>query len=1062
MQKSTGTLFLTTLAIFTFILPAFAAVRNFDNQLGNSLWCQSDNWVDNLMPNVGDDAIITGISSDIIIDGCTAQARTVQIGVNSSPAKGVNLDSGSLTIAGDASKALDIGYNGDPGQFTINDGTLTTTSITISRNGDGAFTQNGGTVTGLAGGAQGLTWVGYNGRNGTFTINNGTFNAPDFRVQGAPGTININGGTLNVTQFYLGFLGGNAQIEMTDGTINTTNLLIGTYVNGVGPTEGTFHMTGGEVNVNNVMHIGRDEAAGHFQLDGGTLYCANMGISVAAWTPNPGFGTMDITAGQLILDGDKTVLIGNLIADGYLTAYDGNGTIEIDYDGLNPGQTTVWAEISGPQYTFYVSPNGNDNWPGTEKFPFQTIEFAKQHIRPIIATGLPQNLTVYLKGGTYALTEPIFFEPEDGSTNSYRVIYKAYPGEKPVISGGVPVTGWQNVQGDLWTVTMPEVAAGNWWFRQFWRNGERCQRSRTPNPDQPMLDIVNLSGDLLTITVDQAINAPNPVANDTEFVMYHFWASARAKIASINVGDITTQYLCGTANFTFGIPDTRKPAYLESHPNFIDQPTEWHLDRNTGVLTYMGYPGENPNNHTFIAPVSEKLLIISGDENQQIENITFEGICFQYTQWNLPPYGYSGGQAGWFKPDKNELSRIVPLAVEISYSNDCRMDHCYFANLAQTAVGIGIRTDHNVIITCEFTDIGGTAVMCGWTADRDTMYAYQWYDGDIPIDNVVINNYIHDAAAEWFGCVGIFESFCRQSKIQNNIIHDLPYTGISTGYRWGPDPYQQQAVRIENNHIYDVMKKLDDGGGIYTLGDHQQGEITGNLIHDVYVGWREGFEHQNQGIYCDALSRNIFFENNITYNIDGFDILMKDEDGNQYDYDILGVMTWGPNYFDVPPTDPGYPAALAAQAGTVELTPELELSLLDNCTLKLTGKVAPWAQLETLKIMPDDVDIVPYVQQHENGQITAQIPRSLVSSLDPIAQAVITDPDGHSSPQGQDTLEIILGDLNGNSQINSEDLLRLGQNWLVTPGLASIYDLNCDRIVDFQDFMLLALFWQTQ
>ena len=52
----------------------------------------------------------------------------------------------------------------------------------------------------------------------------------------------------------------------------------------------------------------------------------------------------------------------------------------------------------------------------------------------------------------------------------------------------------------------------------------------------------------------------------------------------------------------------------------------------------------------------------------------------------------------------------------------------------------------------------------------------------------------------------------------HNVIHDMPYTGISIGYRWDTTPTSLVRCVAEYNHIYDVMKTLADGGGIYTLG----------------------------------------------------------------------------------------------------------------------------------------------------------------------------------------------------------------------------------------------------
>jgi hypothetical protein len=54
-------------------------------------------------------------------------------------------------------------------------------------------------------------------------------------------------------------------------------------------------------------------------------------------------GTMDVTAGTLIINGDALSNVQGFINSGWITAYDGNGTLQLDYNVMNEGQTTLTA-----------------------------------------------------------------------------------------------------------------------------------------------------------------------------------------------------------------------------------------------------------------------------------------------------------------------------------------------------------------------------------------------------------------------------------------------------------------------------------------------------------------------------------------------------------------------------------------------------------------------------------------------------------------------------------------------------------------------------------------------
>lgn len=96
-----------------------------------------------------------------------------------------------------------------------------------------------------------------------------------------------------------------------------------------------------------------------------------------------------------------------------------------------------------PGVAFYVAPGGDDAADGTKDAPLATLAGARDRVRLLKAqSGLPAGgVGVYFRGGTYAVTDTAEFGAEDSGTSASPVVYMAYPGEKPVFSGGTYIPG---------------------------------------------------------------------------------------------------------------------------------------------------------------------------------------------------------------------------------------------------------------------------------------------------------------------------------------------------------------------------------------------------------------------------------------------------------------------------------------------------------------------------------------------------------------------------------------------------------------------------------------------
>jgi parallel beta-helix repeat protein len=141
---------------------------------------------------------------------------------------------------------------------------------------------------------------------------------------------------------------------------------------------------------------------------------------------------------------------------------------------------------------FFVAADGDDRWSGRRSRPnfrrsagpFATLARARDAVRQLKAAGgLASPVTVYVRGGTYYLSETIRFTPNDSGTPACPVTYAAYPGEQPVLVGGRRVEGFKQGEGNVVTALLPQVKDGRWFFRQLFVDGRRVIRARTPDYD---------------------------------------------------------------------------------------------------------------------------------------------------------------------------------------------------------------------------------------------------------------------------------------------------------------------------------------------------------------------------------------------------------------------------------------------------------------------------------------------------------------------------------------------------------------------------------------------------
>jgi hypothetical protein len=161
------------------------------------------------------------------------------------------------------------------------------------------------------------------------------------------GALTMDSGTLDISgdDLLMGKSGNTGTLNMNGGTITVARDL---EVAGGNP--GFLNMTGGTIIVGDDFEIPESEGDGvsiaEVHLDGGSII---IGGDLHMFDQ----GSLDITAGKLIIDGNAVSAVQGYIDNGWITAYEGNGTLRLDYDVTNPGRTMLKA-------VHFLNPNPAD------------------------------------------------------------------------------------------------------------------------------------------------------------------------------------------------------------------------------------------------------------------------------------------------------------------------------------------------------------------------------------------------------------------------------------------------------------------------------------------------------------------------------------------------------------------------------------------------------------------------------------------------------------------------------------------------------------------------------
>lgn len=499
---------------------------------------------------------------------------------------------------------------------------------------------------------------------------------------------------------------------------------------------------------------------------------------------------------------------------------------------------------------FVVAPNGDDSNPGTLEKPLATLDRARAVVRELKAVGERDHpIVVAVRGGTYFLQQTLAFEPADSGTESVPVIYAAWRDEKPVISGGVPVT-W-TVDGGLWQASLPETKGGGWSFNRLFVNHEPRTRPRLPKEGyyyvraemEPTEANREKGYDRFAFSPGD-FDATWHQPGDVEALCMQVWTMARMRVAAVDREDSTVTFTGPTAGLPYYQKIRQGARYLIENVREAMAPGNFYLDSESGLLTYQPLPGEQPA--TGIAPRLERLVEFRGNPESRawVSHISLRGLEFSHSNWRTPPQGYAFPQA--------EID--LGAAISAVGARFVSLENCTISHTGGYALELGRGSKSNRITNCTLTDLGAGGIKLGTSQPFDD-------DELVASHNVVSDCLLAHGGRIHPAGVGIWIGQSPFNRIEHNEITDFYYTGINCGWTWGYNRSLAYQNRISYNHIHQIGQGvLSDMGGIYTLGPGMGNRLDHNKIHDI-----DSFGYGGWGIYFDEGTTGMLAEKNLVY-----------------------------------------------------------------------------------------------------------------------------------------------------------------------------------------------------
>ncbi|MDD5707738.1 MAG: right-handed parallel beta-helix repeat-containing protein, partial [Kiritimatiellae bacterium] len=337
---------------------------------------------------------------------------------------------------------------------------------------------------------------------------------------------------------------------------------------------------------------------------------------------------------------------------------------------------------------------------------------------------------------------------------------------------------------------------------QLFVDGDRVQRARIPR--EGYFHMGAFAGETRARVMYSPDDLKGRRVNHAELLLYFVWNEGRRHVQHVDEknGILTLD----APIYSPMVPDRY---VVENTPDGLAEKGSWCFDPGKGEIQWHPADEAGAAKAEVVVPLLNELVRFQGRKGKPVRHITLSGMTFAHTDW--------------FECDSGNQSAVaIGSAISFERAESCSLLGNRIVNVGTYAVGLYRGCRLNRIEDNVISKAGAGGVRIGGEAPDESTR-----------ENVVAGNDIFECGQIYPSGIGVWIGQSSGNRVARNRIHDLPYTGISVGWTWGPGPNTHKANRIEGNTVERVMRLLHDGGAIYLLGESYGTEVKGNVIRDV-------------------------------------------------------------------------------------------------------------------------------------------------------------------------------------------------------------------------------------